>query len=396
MPATSKSGFCEHARPRQFGNTQGPLAGLDFAVKDVFSLAGERSCFGNPWWLESHPPAEHTARAVSSLLEAGANLVGLTKTDEFALSLTGENVHYGTPENPRAPDCVPGGSSSGSASVVALGQADFALGTDTGGSVRVPASHTGLFGFRPTHGLISCAGVLPLAPRFDTVGVFARDASVLQRACGALLPDLELTRPRALIAIRDLQGLLDADATEGFQQGARALSASLDLPLEWQTLTTLVPAPKQWLETYLTLQNLEASAIHRPWLEQKQPQFGSLIARRIQWMLGTEVSAAAGAEADCRAICGGLIELLGSDAWLVLPSAPGAPPRRGQSDDAIEEYTGRALRLNALASLSGSPQVSVPLSTVHGYPFGISLLGPRRSDRALLRAIQRLRLGVTP
>ena len=397
MIGASKSGFCEHARrPRRFGKGQGPLAGLDFAVKDVFALEGERACYGNPLWLESHAPAEHTARATSLLLDAGANLIGLTKTDELALSLTGENAHYGTPENPRAPECVPGGSSSGSASVVALGQADFALGTDTGGSVRVPASHTALFGFRPSHGLISSEGVLPLAPRFDTVGVFARAASVLDRVCGVLLPDLELPEPRALIAIRDLQAFLDEDATAAFEQGAAALAFKLGLTLEWQSIPGGVAAPATWLATYLTLQNLEAASIHRSWLEQKRPQFGSLIARRVQWLLGTELSAGPGAEANRTSLVAWLSERLAAGAWLVLPSAPGAPPMRGQSDDATEQYTGRALSLNSLASLGGLPQLSLPLASVRGCPFGISLLGPRRSDRALLRAAQRVQLGVMP
>jgi amidase len=395
MIGTSKSGFCEHARrPRRFGKAQGPLAGLDFAVKDVFSLAGERACCGNPLWLESHAPAEHTARATSLLLEAGANLVGLTKTDELALSLTGENAHYGTPENPRAPECVPGGSSSGSASVVALRQADFALGTDTGGSVRVPASHTGLFGFRPSHGLISSEGVLPLAPRFDTVGVLAREASVLDRVCGVLLPDLDLPEPRALIALHDLQTFLDADATSVFEQSAAELARSLGLPLEWRSIAAGVPAPSSWLSTYLTLQNLEAATVHRSWLEQKRPQFGSLIARRIQWLLSTEASAGPGAEANRTSLVAWLTELLATGAWLVLPSAPGAPPVRGQSDDATEQYTGRALSVNSLASLGGLPQLSLPLASVRGCPFGISLCGPRRADRALLRAAQRVQLGV--
>lgn len=391
MIGTSKSGFCEHGRPRRFGSAHGPLAGLDFALKDVFTLAGERCCFGNPAWLESHPPAEHTARAPELLLAAGATLIGLTKTDEFALSLTGENAHYGTPENPRAPARVPGGSSSGSASVVALGQVDFALGTDTGGSVRVPASHTGLLGFRPSHGLISCEGVLPLAPRFDTVGVFARDARVLERVCGVLLPDLDVPEPRALIALHDLQAFLDADATAAFEASARALASQLGLPLHWRPIASDVPTPRDWRSTYLTLQNLQAATLHRPWLEQKRPQLGSLIARRIQWLLNTESSGAARAEAQCQALSDWLSALLDSGAWLVLPSAPGAPPLRGLPDDAIEEYTGRALSLNSLASFGGFPQLSLPLATVNGCPFGVSLLGPRRADRALLRAAERAR-----
>src|SRR4029077_4269094 len=127
------------------------------------------------------------AVCVEQLLAAGAHCVGKTVTDELAFSLIGENHFYGTPLNPAAPGRVPGGSSSGSASAVACGLADFALGTDTGGSVRVPASNCGLFGLRPSPGMISVAGVMPFAPTFDTVVVLTRDADVLARVAGTLL-----------------------------------------------------------------------------------------------------------------------------------------------------------------------------------------------------------------
>src|SRR5712671_3391861 len=165
----------------------GPLRDLCFAVKDLIDVAGHPTGCGNPTWLATHPPASVSAVCVEQLLAAGAQCEGKTITDELAFSLLGENHFYGTPLNPSAPDRVPGGSSSGSASAVACGLVDFALGTDTGGSVRVPASNCGIWGWRPSHGLISVAGVMPFSPTLDTVGVFARSAETLQRIARALL-----------------------------------------------------------------------------------------------------------------------------------------------------------------------------------------------------------------
>src|SRR3954466_3039587 len=167
--------------------SDGPLRGLRFAVKDLIDVAGHRTGCGNPTWLATHTPASVSAVCVEQLLAAGAQCEGKTITDEFAFSLLGENHHYGSPLNPAAPDRVTGGSSSGSASAVACGLVDLALGTDTGGSVRVPASNCGIWGWRPSHGLISVAGVMPFAPTLDTVGVFARTAELLQRVATVLL-----------------------------------------------------------------------------------------------------------------------------------------------------------------------------------------------------------------
>src|SRR3954449_13503596 len=173
----------------------GPLRGLRFAVKDLIDVAGHRTGCGNPTWLATHPPASVSAVCVEQLLAAGAQCEGKTITDELAFSLLGENHFYGIPLNPKAPDRVPGGSSSGSASAVACGLVDFALGTDTGGSVRTPASNCGIIGIRPSHGIISVAGVMPLAPTLDTVGLFAREIDTLERAATVLLPDADAGSP---------------------------------------------------------------------------------------------------------------------------------------------------------------------------------------------------------
>jgi amidase len=289
--------------------------------------------------------------------------------------------------NPAAPERVPGGSSSGSAVVVARGDVDFALGTDTGGSVRVPASHTGVLGLRPTHAAISSQGVLPLAPRFDTVGIFARDAGTLERAAGALLKaPRSVEAPSRLLGLRELLPLLDSAAQSTFEPAARALADALGVAFEWAELPPPAPAVADWLSTYLTLQNLEAASLHRTWLEQERPALGSLIARRVGGLLATSPGAGEAAEIARLRLVRALAELRQGGAWLVLPSAPGAAPYRGSEDDAIEAYTGRALTLAAPASLAGLPQLSLPLLSVEGCPLGVSLVGAPGADRALLSA----------
>src|SRR5262249_23337023 len=195
----------------------GPLAGLRFAVKDLIDIAGRKTGCGNPSWRDTHPPARNHAVCVDQLLTAGAHCVGKTVSDEGAFSLIGGNHFYGTPLNPRAPDRVPGGSSSGSASAVACGLADFALGTDTGGSVRVPASNCGVWGLRPSHDFISVAGVMPFAPTFDTVGIHARSAEVLARAAPALLASAPApsAAPRNIYILREAFALAEPPALAG-------------------------------------------------------------------------------------------------------------------------------------------------------------------------------------
>jgi amidase len=380
------------------GAATGPLAGLAFAVKDVFAVAGVTACYGNPRWLATHAAATRTAPAIENLLDAGARLLGLTLTDELALSLTGENHHYGAPINVRAPGRVSGGSSCGSAAAVAAGLVDFALGTDTAGSVRVPASHCGVLGFRPSHGAIPLDGVLPLAPRFDTVGCFAPSATVLARVSDVLLGNVRAiapagsqatSLPRRLLLPDDLAGILDPPATRAFHRGAAIIANRLGLELSPITVAPPGAPIDTWVTTYLALQNVEAAAAHRVWIERERPSFGSLIGRRFEGVLRATSDDAERAEIERRSILARATSAF-EDGWLVWPSAVGAAPRRGLSDDEVDATTGRALALSALASLGGLPQVSLPLAEVDGCPLGVSLIGPRGSDRALLAAVSQV------
>ena len=140
--------------------TSGPLAGLTAVIKDMYDIAGERTGGGNPEWLAAQKPAARHADAVAKILAAGATITGKTICDEFFYSVSGANAHYGTPPNVRAPGRIPGGSSSGSAAACGGNACDFALGSDTGGSVRIPASFNGVYGLRPTHDRVDLAGAM--------------------------------------------------------------------------------------------------------------------------------------------------------------------------------------------------------------------------------------------
>src|SRR5215471_4781990 len=238
----------------------GPLSGLRFAVKDLIDIAGRKTGCGNPSWRDSHPPPRSHAVCVDQLLNAGGRFVGKTVSDEVAFSLIGESHFYGTPLNPKAPDRVPGGSSSGSVSAVACGLADFAIGTDTGGSVRVPASNCGVWGLRPSHDFISIAGVMPFAPTFDTVGIHARAAEILNKAAGVLLATEAPadTKPRQIHVVREAFALAEPDAAAAHEKSIEKLRKVFGPVVRETSLAEIVGNNSAsfdvWFDTYCVIQ----------------------------------------------------------------------------------------------------------------------------------------------
>lgn len=378
----------------------GPLDGLTFAVKDLIDVAGHTTGGGNPTWLATHPPATVNAICVEQILAAGAVCLGKTITDEIAFSLLGENYHYGTPLNPAAPDRVPGGSSSGSASAVACGLVDFALGTDTGGSVRVPASNCGIWGLRPTHGLISVAGVLPLAPTLDTVGFFARELSVMERVACVLLPigdhDAAAIEPGAIHIVKEIFEIVD-DEVLG------ALSGVIDrvrqvFPNRVRE-TSLVELCKDeragdsatWLTIYRVLQGTEMSSCLGAWIESAQPTFGPAPSAGLHFVRGHDRSRI-GEWIELRErYCRRLNESLGSNDLLCLPSAAKIPPLKGSNAyERTSDYYRRMLPTTAVAGVGRMPQLSMPLANVGGVPIGFSFAAARGQDIFLLQSAKRL------
>lgn len=370
--------FCERA-----ATGRGALDGLRFAVKDLIDVPGAHTGAGNPDWLRGQAPAARAAPVVTSLLESGASLVGKTVTDELAFSLEGANAHYGTPVNPACPDRIPGGSSSGSAVAVAAGLVDFALGTDTGGSVRVPASFVGVFGFRPSHGAVPLDGVVPFAPSYDTVGWFARDADLLARVGSVLLP------PRQTPPISRL--VLAADAfTLGDESAASAMLAAVAAWPLAATVSIFDGIPDAWRECYRVLQGAEVWHHLGPWIAQAKPRFGAAIVPRFADAAAITAAQVAASRPVRARYAAHVRALVPSDTALIVPSAPCVALLRDAADEVVGDFYRRALALTSIAGHAGAPQVSLPVAHERGRPLGVSVVGGPGCDRALLDLASRL------
>jgi len=368
------------------GAPHGPLAGLTFAAKDLFDIAGHPTGGGNPDWQRSNPVPTRHAWAVQQLLDAGATLIGKTITDEVSLGILGENPFDGTPLNPKAPDRVPGGSSSGSASAVAQGLCDTALGTDSGGSVRVPASFCGLYGIRPTHGRLDLSGMLVQAPSSDTIGWFARDAGTFARVSSVMLGEpIPATLPTRLVVAVDTFGFADADTAAALQPLVRALGARMK-----DTREDLLAPPglTAWARAQRTLQPWEAWQTFKPWIERVNPRLQYSVARNLALASATPESErqwAALARSEARAR---MTWLLPPGTILCMPTTPFPAPPKGLPLPELEPVRARILGLAAHGGLAGFPQISIPGATVDGLPVGLSILGARGSDATLVAVAQ--------
>ena len=369
----------------------GPLAGLRFAVKDLIDVAGRLTGCGNPTWRNTHPPAAVHAVCVEQLLAAGAQCVGKTVTDEMAFSLIGENHFYGTPLNPAAADRVPGGSSSGSASAVACGLADFALGTDTGGSVRVPASNCGIWGLRPSHGFVSVAGVLPFAPTFDTVGILARNADVLQRAAEVLLAGSAAGSERPTIyLLEDAFALAEPQVRQVLEAPVQRLRALFGENMRTFSLKKICgdgPGSQweTWLDTYCVLQWSEIGSSLGAWISAENPQFGPATAASFKLVHDLDRRKAL-ETIERREVCyRELRRTLGPRDLLCIPTVPSpAPAKASNAQDRTGGYYRKALSLTSLAGIGRLPQVSLPLARAAASPVGLSLIGAEGEDLFLI------------
>jgi amidase len=414
--------FLDLPQPPVSNAESGPLTGLSLAVKDIFDVAGAVTGWGNPQRAAQATPATTTAPPVQALLDAGARFAGKTQTDELAFSLMGQNAHHPWPVNPAAPGRVAGGSSSGSAAAVAGGLVDIATASDTGGSVRAPASFCGLVGLRTTHGRIPLDGTMPLAPSLDTFGWFARDIDVYEKVGKVLLEafsPLEGEKggsPEGVGAIgRETGESRQVDGTPPGRFAAtlpsRRESRSFRLPAldslvlgaaeaaEYARMVAIAakilgepdPAPPlshsldELYWCFRRIQGFEAWASHGAWISERDRGLGPGVRERFDY--GATIDAGAyrregGRRENFRAE---LAALLGADGILVLPTVPGAAPLKDAGFDDLQTYRERALKLLCWSGLSGFPQIALPLGAVDGAPFGLSLLGPAGSDLKLIR-----------
>lgn len=387
MDADTLGAFVHGPRREITPTGHGPLDGLRLAVKDLIDVQGEITGGGNPDWAASQTPALRHSPAVAACLAAGATLVGKTITDELAFSLEGENAHHGKPLNPRAPDRLPGGSSSGSASAVAGGAADIALGTDTGGSVRIPAAFCGLFGMRPTHGRISLEGVVPFAPSLDTVGWFARDAATLRHTGQVLLKGSADTDTSALslVMLDEAWALADADVAE-------ALASIVQAWVPDHRSDVFNAPMTDWLRAYQVLQGAEIRDQLGPWIQANKPRFGPAIEPRFASVFTLDDAEIAQWQAWRTRHVHRIHTLMARQpqVW-VMPTSPMAPLKRDAGGEQRGDFYQRTLALCALAGMAGLPQITQPLATLaDGTPIGLSLIGAHGTDLPLLDLAVRL------
>ena len=364
------------------GAAAGPLEGLACVVKDMFDIAGEVAGAGNPAWLAGHAPAATNADVITRVLDAGASITGKTICDEFFYSILGANAHYGTPVNPRTPNRLPGGSSSGSATAVASGAADFALGSDTGGSVRIPAMVNGIYGIRPTHGRVGLRGVLPLAKTFDTVGWFAASAGLLRKIAPVLLQGKSEPAPITnVIHAKDLMALVDPVVRAAFTRFESRCTGILP------SATEVEVAPESlddWRETFRVIQGYEAWQAYGAWLDSHGAELGPGTKERFASAKMVNRATADRALSRMDSIRSHVRAVVQQGTVLMMPTAPALAPLLTSSPAELDVYRTRVMSFTCIAGLGGLPQISIPAGSADGVPIGVSLIGWPGADETLL------------
>ncbi|SEO71848.1 amidase [Aquisalimonas asiatica] len=369
----------------------GVLAGRRFAVKDLFDVAGHPTGFGSPHWLATHPVPQVTASSIQALLDAGGELVAKAHTDELAYSLAGRNVHYGAPLNVNAPGRNTGGSSSGSAAAMAARLVDFTVGSDTGGSVRIPASLCGVLGIRTTWGRIPMDGAAPLAPSFDTFGWFARDAGLMEAVAGAVFPRAgQPLVPARVWLPDDVTALLETRIAAPLLRAAETIASRLGARLDRQPVAAPDEDLADWAEVFRVHQAAEAWQCHGEWILTHAPPMGEDVAQRFD--IASRISDAEyRVSVERRAqIRERLLTRLDGETLLLLPGAPDIALRADASPETVQAFRSRAFRINCIAGLGGLPQVVMPWMQVDGCPVGIGIAGLPDRDEALLEVAREL------
>lgn len=369
------------------GDPNGVLAGFSFVVKDNIDVLGTATSVGSPPWAATHPPATSDAWVVASLLRSGARLVGKAYGDELAFNLDGVNEHFGAPLNGFAPDRLPGGSSSGPASAVSLKLCDFAVGTDTGGSVRVPAAYCGLFGFRPTAGVVPVTGIVPLAPSFDCVGLLTRDAKMLRKVLPGILPgSSQAQQIHTIRPLREDSYPIDPASRQDYLHELSSWGARIEMgdPFE-------LPVPLEEVFRVRTLiQRFDTWTTHGEWILANRNSIGPQALERLLACAGVDKATYDQAQALAAEFRMQLTAALGPGEAVALPTSSAPAPLRTDHNNA--KLRKEILILNALATLWGAPVMNVPVQTARG-PFGVSLIAHAGSDLELAAVAETIRPG---
>ncbi len=367
-------------------NEFGLLNNLKFVLKDMCDVKNLKTSCGNPDFFKKSDFANDHAPFLKDLLNEGSVLKGITVCDEFFYSLIGENGHYGTPINLNVPSCVPGGSSSGSAAALTTDLYDFSIGSDTGGSVRIPASFCGLIGMRPTHNRINTEGVYPMAPSFDTVGWFANSVGIFQKVGEVLLDKMDKSDVnfRQFVIAEDLLELCDAAVQENFNNYIKNNLPSIDKNRISKISKDIIA------DNFRILQGNEVKINIIPWIEKNKPKISPEIKSRIDMaskITDIEVSKALTFREN---LIDEIKKSLPEGTIAVFPTAPFSAPKSGQNDESLGFYRKRLMQLTSIAGMTSRPQISIPKLKDKTGPVGISLLGWQDSDEILLNKLEEI------
>jgi amidase len=386
-----RSAFVPHELSHAIkGAGSGPLAGLTVAIKDMFDIAGDRAGGGNPSWYAAQPLAETNAAMVELILNAGGTIIGKTICDEFFYSIVGKNAHFGTPLNPRAPSRIPGGSSSGSASACAAGACDLAIGSDTTGSIRVPASLCGLYGIRTSHGRIDMRGAMSMAPSFDVLGWFSSSPGLFARAAMAFLRDEQGAIPAEVGRIRVLDDVF-ANSSPDVADLCRKFLASIESVLPKADAIVLAgDAVESWREALRIVQAFEVWQSFGPFITRYAPKLGPGIANRMRASSGIWVHEAEESRAILAAAKRRVEAAVAGCSVLAFPTCPTIAPKLDSSNEELEAFRVRTMRHTCFASISGLPQITVPIGSIDGAPVGLSFIGWKNGDEVLLALAKRI------
>lgn len=360
----------------------GLLSDYVFSAKDVFKVKGSTWGNGHPDWLRHSSPDEYTATGVQELLDHGADLVGKTVCDELCYSISGENWNYGSPLNPHDIRRYAGGSSSGSCVSVAGGLVDFSVGSDCLGSVRVPASYNGLLGIRPTYDRITTRGEVPYCESMDVFGFVAKESNIFQDVAQVLLKeDQQFFDFEKIIIAEDCFNAIDDEVVEHLTDTIEYIKKDFEKVIEREIAPEGLDA---WVKTFQIVQGYEVWESYGGFVNKYHPTLSPGPKARLK--TASEITRAEYDQAlnEKLAIQKYIDDLLADDTVVLLPTASSIAPLKTASQEKINHYRAQSSKLLGISPLSGTPQITIPLAKQEGVPLGISLMGPKGSDRALI------------
>ena len=395
-PFDSSGSLVEHLNIAPSGS--GPLDGTTFTVKDNIDVAGHKTSYGSPAWRDAHPAPRHNALCVDQMLAAGARCIGKAVADEFTYSLDGESQFFGTPRNAKAPDRIPGGSSSGSAASVANGLADFSICTDSGGSIRVPASLCGLWGIRPSLHRISEAGVLPFMPSVSTVGLLAARFDHLEAATRVALRSRSNKKAplKRLLVLSEAMEIADEtvreQATSELGKIADRTGLSPEPILLSQLLGEDIPLSDCNTRALRDLQTAEFQNTVGSWIETNRPDLGFTFSMAYGNVQSFDRIAALDSIIRCEQLFELINAALTPGTVICFPTTPVIAPLKGSLStlDAVMDFYDRTMTISAFAGVGRLPEISAPLLTVDGCPVGLSFAAGHYQDEFLLAAVHEM------